>query len=348
MNWQFWSEHLLLLCRTACQRQCLLLLCPHKICTVGVILEEKHDVEVDCQQGANWREEGLLIRCLGTSRDTCWWIQWAAESFFFPVVSPLFIFFFPEAFHALFFSIKHRRCATFYSLRALLEFHLLDVLTLSPLVCRITQQDATRTPLNAFDAAAHIRPIHCRRQRLRSLSAQNVTKCCSGFFELSAKLGRRWRRSRSYTPQKPKHCVGGLHAGTHSLPFSLQQCSCPSFYCYYSSVAISLAPNCNPLQASTMDLKYINMSVETFGITSHLPSTFWSLILTHTPVYSWIHQQVHLSLQAWPCWAFEQAGVLVWAPAPKCFSSVFLKAKLPYICWLQLLKYEDFILSFVT
>lgn len=179
---------------------------------MGVILLEKDDVEVDSQQGVNWREEGLLIRCLGTSCDTCWWIQWAAESFFFlqSAFCSFFFFFFPSAFHALFFSIKHRQYATFYGLYALLEFHLLDVLTLSPLVYRITQQDATRTPLNAFDAAAHIRPIHCRWQSLRSLSTQNVTKCCSGFFLF-------WIICQTWTKMETKSTL-------HSSKVSPQRC----------------------------------------------------------------------------------------------------------------------------
>lgn len=103
--------------------------------------------------------------------------------FFFPVVSLLFVFlFFPFSLSCSFLLHQASTVCHFLRLYALLEFHLLDVLTLSPLVYRITQQDATRTPLNAFDAAAHIRPTHCRWQSLRSLSTQNVTKYCSGFF----------------------------------------------------------------------------------------------------------------------------------------------------------------------
>lgn len=136
----------------------------------------------------------------------------SSRIFFFPAVCLLFFFFFffPSAFHALFFSIKHRQYATFYGLYALLEFHLLDVLTLSPLVYRITQQDATRTPLNAFDAAAHIRPIHCRWQSLRSLSTQNVTKCCSGFFLF-------WIICQTWTKMETKSTL-------HSSKVSPQRC----------------------------------------------------------------------------------------------------------------------------
>lgn len=82
------SEYLsVLVCRSGCYCTVRVYYL-HKICSMCVSLWGENKVEADCQQVVNWKKEGLLMCCLGTSYDAacrlnCWWIQRGEESFFF-------------------------------------------------------------------------------------------------------------------------------------------------------------------------------------------------------------------------------------------------------------------------